>query len=103
VRAIVGWCLLIPFAALGQSPFGPAELLTAPDDAPRYQLSPPRVTDTGVGGFQKVIVVDFKRTRQGKYNGWVVLAGRTAGGPFKLRDYGGARFNQDSGTVLIDG
>lgn len=102
-RAILGWCLLIPVAVCGQSPFGPAELLTAPDDAPMYQLSPPRVTDTGVGGFKKVIVIDFKRTREGKSNGWVMLAGRTASGPFKLREFGGARFNQDSGTVLIDG
>jgi len=102
-RAILIWSWLLPLAALAQSPFGPAELLTAPEDAPQYQLSPPRVTETGVGGFQKVIVIDFKRTRQGKHNGWVTLAGRTASGPFKLRDYGGARFNQDSGTLLIDG
>ena len=93
-------CLACAFPGVADAQI---ELLTAPDDGPLYELSAPRLTDGGAGGLQKVIVIDFKRTRIGKQSAQVILAGRTAKGPFQLRDFGGARFDKDSGTVLLDG
>lgn len=77
------------------------ELLQAPDDAPQYQLSNLRVADGGLGGLQKVVLVDFKRTRAG--GGQVVLVGRTVNGQFQLQEFGRSKFDADSGTVLLDG
>lgn len=68
------------FANAGPASAKPGTVLTAPDNAPRYQLSNLRLEDDRFG--RPELVFNYTRTRDGE--GSVRVAGQTADGPLRV-------------------